>query len=309
MRLIRRVGSEGHAEARRLGEAQRWSVCDDGFDHAEGLGVGGDFVDAVDVGALFAEPGGEGDGGPVAVGDVVEAGEEGEHGLAGDADEEGAVGDAEVGEVAEELQVVVEGFAEAEAGVEDDACGVDAGVGEDVQSAFEVGADFGDDILISGGLLHGGGGAAHVHDDEAGGGFGGELDHAGIASEAGDVVDDVGSGGEGGAGDGGFHGVDGEEGAGLGADGADDGDDAADFFFGGDGFGAGAGGFATEVEDFGAFGEEVEGVFDGAAGIEEAAAVGEGVGGDIDDAHDEGAGADGVGGAVDEPGLGVGVHG
>ena len=69
----------------------------DGFDHAEGLGVGGDFVDAVDVGALFAEPGGEGDGGPVAVGDAVEAGEEGEHGFAGDADEEGAVGDAEVG--------------------------------------------------------------------------------------------------------------------------------------------------------------------------------------------------------------------
>lgn len=265
-------------------------------------------MDAVDVGALFAEPGGEGDGGPVAVGDAFEAGEEGEHGLAGDADEEGAVGDAEVGEVAEEVQVVVEGFAEAEAGVEDDACGVDAGVGEDVQSAFEIGADFGDDILVSGVLLHGGGGAAHVHDDQAGGGFGGELDHAGVATEAGDVVDDVGSGGEGGAGDRGFHGVDGEEGAGLAADGADDGNDAADFFFSGDGFGAGAGGFAAEVEDVGAFGEEVEGVFDSAAGVEEAAAVGEGVRGDIDDAHDEGAGADGVGGAVDEPGLGGGVH-
>jgi hypothetical protein len=47
----------------------------------------------------------------------------------------------------------------------------------------------------------------------------------------------------------------------------------------------------------------VEGVFDGAAGVEEATTVGEGVRGDIDDAHDEGAGADGVGGAVDEPGI------
>ena len=46
-------------------------------------------MDAVDVGALLAQPGGEGDGGPVAVGHVVEAGEAGEHGLAGDADEQG----------------------------------------------------------------------------------------------------------------------------------------------------------------------------------------------------------------------------
>ena len=51
------------------------SIGEDGFDHAEGLGVGGDVVDAVDVGALLAEPGGECDSGPVAVGDIVEAGE------------------------------------------------------------------------------------------------------------------------------------------------------------------------------------------------------------------------------------------
>jgi hypothetical protein len=50
-------------------------------------------------------------------------------------------------------------------------------------------------------------------------------------------------------------------------------------------------------------------VLDGAAGIKEMAAVGEGVGGDVDDAHDEGAGADGMGDAVNEPGLGRGGHG
>jgi hypothetical protein len=51
-------------------------------------------------------------------------------------------------------------------------------------------------------------------------------------------------------------------------------------------------------------------VLDGAAGIKEMAAVGEGVGGDVDDAHDEGSGADGMGDAVNEPGLGLGrgVH-
>lgn len=51
------------------------SIGEDGFDHAEGLGVGGDVVDAVDVGTLLAEPGGECDSGPVAVGYIVEAGE------------------------------------------------------------------------------------------------------------------------------------------------------------------------------------------------------------------------------------------
>lgn len=265
-------------------------------------------MDAVDVGALFAEPGGERDGGPVAVGDIVEVGEAGEHGLAGNANEEGAVGDAEAWQVAEELKVVFEGLAEAESGVEDDACGVDAGVGEDVEPAFEEGTDFGDDVVVSGVLLHGGGGASHVHDDEASGGFGGELDHAGIATEAGDVVDDVGSGGECGTGDGGFHGVDGEEGAGLGADGADDGDDSPDLFLGRDGFGTRAGGFAAEVEDVGAFGEEVEGVFDGAAGVEEAASIRKGIRGDVNDAHQEGSGAHGMRGAVNEPRLGGGVH-
>ncbi len=51
-------------------------------------------MDSVDVGALLVQPGVEGDGGPVAVGHVVEAGEAGEHGLAGDADEQGAGGEA-----------------------------------------------------------------------------------------------------------------------------------------------------------------------------------------------------------------------
>lgn len=204
---------------------------------------------------------------------------------------------------------MLQGFAEAEAGIKDDALGGDASVGEDVQAALEVGAHFGDDVGVSGGGLHGGGGAAHVHDDEAGVGFGGELDHAGIASEAGDVVDDVRPGGEGGAGDGGFHGVDGQQGAGLAADAFEDGNDAADFFLGRDGLGTGAGGLAPDVEDVGALGEETQSVLDGAAGVKEMATVGEGVGGDVDDAHDEGSGADGMGDAVNEPGLGLGRGG
>ena len=65
------------------------------------------------------------------------------------------------------------------------------------------------------------------------------------------------------------------------------------FFFGGERGGVGTSGFAAKVEDVGAFLEHPEGLGDGAFGgvlgrvVE--AAVGEGVGRDIEDAHDQSA--------------------
>ena len=72
----------------------------------------------------------------------------------------------------------------------------------------------------------------------------------------------------------------------------DDGEDAGLFFVGGERCGVGAGGFAAEVEDGGAFVEELEGLGEGSLGCVvrrvEVAAVGEGVGCDVEDAHDDG---------------------
>ena len=114
---------------------------------------------------------------------------------------------------------------------------------------------------------------------------------------AADVVDDLGSGFDGVAGGGGVEGVDGEDGVGaLLEDGFDDGEDAGLFFFGGEWSGVGAGGFAADVEDVGALSSMlclVEGPFGGVLGRVEVAAVGEGVGRDVEDAHDDGPRAEG----------------
>ena len=64
------------------------------------------------------------------------------------------------------------------------------------------------------------------------------------------------------------------------------------FFFGGERGGVGAGGFAADVEDVGTLVEHGhclgEGSFGGVFGGVEVAAVGEGVGCDVENAHDEG---------------------
>ena len=69
-----------------------------------------------------------------------------------------------------------------------------------------------------------------------------------------------------------------------------------DCLFGGERSGVGTGGFAAEVENVGAFVEHAEGLRDGALrgvfGRVVEAAVGEGVGCDVEDAHDEGSSAE-----------------
>ena len=63
------------------------------------------------------------------------------------------------------------------------------------------------------------------------------------------------------------------------------------FFFGGNVGGAGAGGFAADVENVRAFGQQAFGMGEGGAGAAGiSAAVGEGIGGEVDDAHDFGRG-------------------
>ena len=83
-----------------------------------------------------------------------------------------------------------------------------------------------------------------------------------------------------------------------------DGEDAGLLFGGGDGGGVGAGGFAADVEDVGAFVEEFEGLGEGCFGGVELAAVGEAVGGEVEDGHDEGAGAEGEGAGAEAPVVG-----
>lgn len=124
-----------------------------------------------------------------------------------------------------------------------------------------------------------------MHDDEGGARGGDDRDHRGVGEAAADVVDQDGARGEGLFGDGGAHGVDGDGDA-FGGEAAHHGDDAFEFLGLVHAGGARAGRLAADVHQVGALGDQVEAALDGRRGVEEAAAVGEGVRGDVHDSHD-----------------------
>jgi hypothetical protein len=197
-----------------------------------------------------------------------------------------------------ETPVVGHRFAKADAGVEGEVGGGDAGPEGGVGALEEVGADGSEDVgIVCRG--RGGIGGGDVHEDEGGGLAGGGArggdggEEVGVVGAGGDVVDDLGAGLEGFGGDLGGTGVDRDfHFARETRDEAmEDGEEPAELFVGGDGLDALAeegGGLRAEVEDGGAGGDEGEGVGDGGLGGEDA--VGEGVGGDVDDAHEGGGG-------------------
>ena len=265
---------------------------EDGFDHAEGVEVGEDVVDAVDHDAVFAGEGGDGDGGPVAQGGGWVAEDAGDEGFAGCAEEERAVGGVDAVKGAEQGEVVVEGFSEADAGVVDDAFSGNAGLGESVLAFLEKGGDFRDDVGVVGGDLHCLRSALHVHDDDAAVVGAADVEHGGISAQACDVVDDVGPGIESGGGDGGLGGVDGDEAVPFRAKRVDDGDSSADFLRGVDRGSAGAGGFTADIDDGRAVADHVAGVCEGAGMAGVFAAIGEGIRGHVEDAHDHGPGGE-----------------
>ena len=199
-------------------------------------------------------------------------------------------------------------FAEAEAGVDDEVITGEAGGGGGGDALGEAGQDEWEDFI---GLKWWEGapslwGSAGVHEDgsalECGTGGG----HGWVPGVAADVVDDLGAGFDGEAGGGGVVGVDGEDGVrALAEDGGDDGEDAGLFFGGGEGGGVGAGGLAADVEDLGAGVEHGESLGEGAVGCVlggvEMAAVGEAVGRDVEDAHDDGSRAEWEGAGAEAP--------
>ena len=108
--------------------------------------------------------------------------------------------------------------------------------------------------------------------------------HLGIGQAAGDVVDADRSGGDGARGHLGAHRVDRDEPAGCGEF-FDDRDHALELFVETRPHRTGAGRLSADVDQVGAVGEQLLAMLDGGdrGGVQ--AAVGEGVGGDVDDAH------------------------
>ena len=101
------------------------------------------------------------------------------------------------------------------------------------------------------------------------------------------VVDDLGAGMDRVTGHQRLRGVDGDRQVGLPAQRADHRHHAAKFLLHVDRLGVGPGAFAADVEDVGALGGQPQAVLHGRVGVEAVAAVGEAVGRDVDDAHQQ----------------------
>ena len=185
----------------------------------------------------------------------------------------------------EESEVVFEGLAEPDPGIDDDPTGVHTGSDGGRRPSVEEPSDVVDDAPVRRRVLHRGGLSLHVHDDDADTAGGTDVGHR-RGCESSDVVDRFGSGGDRRFGDGGFAGVHRDDDTGPG-EWSDDGDDAPDLFVHIDGAGTRSRRLTPDVDDVGTAAVQAQRLFDGRVRVEPPASVGEGVGRDVDDAHDE----------------------
>ena len=119
--------------------------------------------------------------------------------------------------------------------------------------------------------------------------LGGQGGHIRVEAQGADVIDDGGSGVQGGPGHLGLIGIDGDGDVDFGGQGFDDRQDPAQFLIQRHGIGKGPGGFAADIQDVGAGHYQGPGLGQGGVRVEKAAAVGKGVGGDVEHPHDQGA--------------------
>jgi hypothetical protein len=237
--------------------------------------------------AALEGPEGGGDGGVVAFGgghrEFTE--EQSEEGFARGADHQwhADVG-AQFGDRPQQRQVVLEGLAESDAGIRDDRVGRNSCVDGGRDPGDEKGRDVVDDVVVVRVELHRARLSAHVHGDVRGIRGGDDVEDLGIHPTARNVVHEKGTVRDRRVRDDRLGGVN----ADACAEGGDRGDDrnhAVDFFGRIDRRGAGTGRFAPNVDDVGSGGDQRGGVFDRPVDIDKTAAVGEGIGRDIENAH------------------------
>src|SRR5690606_22746964 len=150
------------------------------------------------------------------------------------------------------------------------------------------GADLGDEVDVDGEVVHRRGVAAPVPEDVGRLVAGGDGEDLRVGEAPGDVVDERRPGLQAGLGRLRVDGVDAEHGA-VGGERPHDGQHPVELDVDRDTLGAGTGRLPTDVEHVGALVEQQPPVRDGRVRLEPPPAVGEGVGRDVDDPHDEGA--------------------
>ena len=183
-------------------------------------------------------------------------------------------------------QVVGQGLAEADAGIEPDPLARHPRGHGRFGPGRQFGADLGDDVVVAGIGLHGLRLAAHMHEHDLAAQFGGGRQTVGREAEGRHIVPDRRPGRDGGAGDFGFHGVDADRAGPVAAQTLDDRNSAGDFLGGIDRFGPRPGAFTADVEDVRALFDQRQTVRHRRLDRGQPAAVREAVRRDIDDAHD-----------------------
>ena len=216
----------------------------------------------------------------------VAAGDPAEERLARGADHERAAEAVSSSSRAQQLEVVLERLAEADPGVELDRAprarpARDRGVHPLLQERLDVG----DDVVVARVVLHRARLAEHVHQAAVEAAVGDEAGQLRLVPEGGDVVDVGRARVDRRLGDGELHRVDRDR-ARRRASPATTGTTRSSSSSTRHRLGAGAGGLAADVEDRGALGGQPAAVVDGLRGVVELPAVREGVGRDVDHAHD-----------------------
>jgi hypothetical protein len=112
--------------------------------------------------------------------------------LAGVADKDRRAQVEEAGRVGHQLAIVGVRLAEADAGVEANFFQRDAGREQGVAPGRKAGVDFGHHVVIPRLVLHRLRRAPHVHGTDAGAALTGDVEHVGIALQAGHIIDDLG---------------------------------------------------------------------------------------------------------------------
>ena len=90
----------------------------------------------------------------------------------------------------QQIEIVLVGFAEADARVEADAARIDTGGHQGVATRLQIGQNFPHHVAIDRVVLHRCRRALHVHGTHAGAALGGERQHGRVCGEPGHVVDD-----------------------------------------------------------------------------------------------------------------------
>jgi hypothetical protein len=155
------------------------------------------------------------------------------------------------------------------------------------QGLGELGLHFEHHVVVGGGAVHVAPLAAEVHDDRGDLAIGHESGHLGIEAKAAHVVQEVGARVQRRPSDLGLRGIDGERSRAASPQIADHGSDPLQLLFSFDARGPRTCGFATHVHDVGPGLEERKPAADRRIRVSMLAAVGERIGGNVQDPHDQ----------------------